>query len=145
MTDQKDLSKLVRDLYDAINRRDVDAFDRIVSERVEYTEYGLNETMHGREAFKEYFQKWWEAFPNGSVKISNLIASNDQVAIEATGSGLQSGAFETDGTQVNPTNRTVDFHFCKVFRIEDGLIISGRSYSDAYKLLSSASSLGKVA
>jgi steroid delta-isomerase-like uncharacterized protein len=145
MTEQLDKSKPVRELYEAINRRDLDALNRILSEQVEYTEFGFNTTVRGREAFKSYFQKWWKAFPNGRVEINNLIVSNDQVVIEAQGKGVQSGPFEIEGRKVEPTEQMFEFRFCKIFRIHDGLIVSGKSYSDSYKLLEVGSKERRVA
>jgi ketosteroid isomerase-like protein len=135
MPDISDISKPVRELYEAINRRDLNAFDQFVSEQIEYTEFGLNETVRGREAYKNYFQNWWKAFPKGKVEIKNLIVSNDQVVIEAEGGGVRSGSFEVEGQKTEPSEQTENFHFCKIFRIENGRIVNGRSYSDSYKLL----------
>lgn len=140
-----DLGRPVRELYAAVNRHDADAFDRLISDEIEFTVYGLNETFRGKEAFKKYFKMWWRAFPEGKGEIRNLIASNEQAIAEILGRGTQSGPFETSRGTIEPSNRMLELHFCQVFRIQNGLIVSGRSYSDAYGMLGIGAEVRKAA
>jgi ketosteroid isomerase-like protein/quinol monooxygenase YgiN len=126
-------------LYAALNRQDLSAFDRLASDQIEYTDFALGETVRGRSAFKDHFKNWWTAFPKGTGEIRNMIVSNDQVVVEVLGRGIQTGAFETSRGRIEPTNRHFEFHFCQVFRIQDGQIVRGQSYSDAFQLFTSVS------
>lgn len=129
-----DGGRQVRELYAALNAQNLELFDSVISDQIEYVDYALDETIKGREAFKKHFKNWWTAFPKGTGEIRNLIVLNDQIVVEVIGRGNQTGPFETKRGIISPTQQTFEFHFCQVFRVKDDRIVSGHSYSDAFKL-----------
>ncbi|MDR3608386.1 MAG: ester cyclase [Oligoflexia bacterium] len=145
MAEQTSQARPVEELYAALNRQDLGAFDKIVAEEVEYTDFAIDGTIRGRDAFKKHFKNWWTAFPKGSGEIRNLIVLDDQVVVEVLGRGNHTGPFETGQGWIEPTNRMFELHFCQIFRVKNGLIVGGHSYSDAFKLLEGLSEKRKVA
>lgn len=134
MANELDACWQVRDLYSALNTQDLDLLDSIVSEQIEFTDYALGETLKGKKAFRNYYMNWWTAFPKGSGKIHRMVVSNNVVVVEAVGRGIQAGPFQTRNGRVEPTQQLFEFHFCQVFHIKHDQIVSGHSYSDAFKL-----------
>jgi steroid delta-isomerase-like uncharacterized protein len=129
-----EMAKPVQKLYEALNQQKIEAFDQIISDEVEFIDYALDETIRGKEAFKNYFKNWWTAFPTGTGSIQNMIVSNEQVVVEAMGQGTQSGLFKTSQRTIEPAHRAFVFHFCQVFQVQNGKIVKGQCYSDAFKL-----------
>ncbi len=145
MAEPMDNGAPLRALYSAINKKDAEAFDQFMDEKVEFIDFGLGETLKGREAVKKYFKNWWTAFPEGSGEIKSMIVSGDQVIIEVTGRGKQTGPFELQQGRLEPSNQELEFGFAKICRVKDGKIVSIHGYSNAYRVLTTASKSRKLA
>ena len=98
---------------EAINSRDLDAVERLLSE--DFVHNGEPRHRKGqREAVAEYL----EAFPDLHVDIELILAEGDLVAAHQRWSGTHDGVI----AGVEPTGRRVEFTSTAILRIHDGLI-----------------------
>jgi len=145
MTPEMDVTAPVRAFYAAINEQDAGSFDTFMDENIELIDFGLGKQMKGREEVKKYFKNWWTAFPEGTGEIKETLITRNQVVIEARGRGKQTGPFELEQDRLEASNQELDFHFAHICRVENGKIVSMRSYSDAYRILVAASKKRRAA
>ena len=109
-----DNKELVRRFYrEAINGRDLDAVDRLLSE--DFTHDGELKGHAGQRHAVAYFL---DAFPDLHNEIELLVAEGDLVAAHQRWTGTHGGPF----LGVDATGRSVEFTSTAVLRIQDGLI-----------------------
>lgn len=130
-----DAATLVRTLYSLYNadQTDADWLDKIsmlVSENCELLNAPTGRIHRGKEGFRQRLLTWSTAFPDSSNEITNVIATNDQVAIEFIARGTQSGVLHTSKGEIQPTNRKVELRCCDVYRISNNEVVTLRSYYD---------------
>jgi ketosteroid isomerase-like protein len=142
---EQDIGAPVRALYAALNKQDAEAFNQFADEKIELIDFGLGEVLNGREAVKKYFKNWWTAFPQGSGEITNTIVVGDQVIVEASGRGKHTGPFELKQGRFEPSQQELEFNFAKICRVRDGKIVSIHGYSNAFRVLTTASKGRKAA
>lgn len=78
----------------------------------------------GPECYEGFMKVWWEAFPDFSGTIDQMVAEGDKVATVCTFSGTHRGGFPWGpfGT-VAPTGRHFDLPDLVVSHIVDGMIV----------------------
>jgi steroid delta-isomerase-like uncharacterized protein len=85
----------------------------------------------GAEGVKRFFATFRDAFPDAGVRIDQLVAEGDWVAVASTLSGTHRG--ELMG--VAPTGVRVAVTGIDMVRIEDGLIVEHRGLTDTVGLM----------
>lgn len=145
MAEQTNVGAPIRALYAALNQQDADAFDQIMDEKAELFDFSFNESFRGREEIKKYFRNWWTAFPQGTGEIKNMTVADGQVVVETIGRGEQTGLFELKEAQFKPTHQNLEFHFVQVCHMKNGKIERIHSYSDAFRVLTSAADTRRAA
>lgn len=86
--------------------------------------------VHGREDFEAYVREIRDAFPGLTFTAEDVLASDDLVMVEWTGTGTHKGEF--DG--VAPTGREITVRGVSKVRIADGKVRSDRIYTDPREL-----------
>lgn len=104
-------------MVEALNRRQLDTVDEIVSDDVVIR--GTEGDLRGRDALKADTRKYLEAFPDLSVAVEDLIAEGDRVVARTTVRGTQTGELEG----IPPTGRAVEVADVDIYRIADGKIV----------------------
>ncbi|WP_223885730.1 ester cyclase [Nocardia colli] len=95
--------QIVVDAYERMNNRDLTVFDE----------------HPGLLALAEYMPIAWEAIPDFSSTIEQIIAENDLVAIQCIVHGTHSGS----GFLGQPTGESLRFPGAWIDRVEDGKIV----------------------
>ena len=95
-----DAATLVRTVYSLYNahQTDPDWLDKmsmLVSENCEAVNAPTGGIRRGKDGFKQRLLTWSTAFPDSSNEITNVIATNDQAAVEFIARGTQSGVLHT--------------------------------------------------
>lgn len=106
--------QLIREWFDALNRRDVDAFVALLAEDA----VNHHSTNQGREGARAEIEYWFAAFPDATVTVEDLIAEGDRVVARVSASGTQDGEF----MGAPPSGKRIQVQEIDVVRIEDGRI-----------------------
>lgn len=93
--------------------------DELLSNDFVRHEPGEEGPFRGRESFKERVRFYRTAFPDLVVKIDDLVAEGDKVAIRWTAQGTQRGALG----EIPASNRRFVTSGCGILRIRDGKIV----------------------
>jgi steroid delta-isomerase-like uncharacterized protein len=131
----EDPATIARTLYENWNQRDFDAGAALAADGCEITIAGSGERFHGPDGARDYSRRWADAFPNGRITIDNLIATEDQVACQFTGTGTHTGTLRTPMGDIPATGKRVEVRLCDVHHIEGGKIHSTTSYFDAAAMM----------
>lgn len=123
-------AEVVRGLYDAFNRRDVDAWIAGFAAHATWHEIPSGEVFDVPDGVRLYYERFATAFPDGRCTDIHLRAGDGFVVGEFTGSGTNTGPLLTPEGEVAPTGRSIDIPFCDVHLVENGLVVRTHRYWD---------------
>jgi predicted ester cyclase len=131
---------LIRSLLDLYNSHQtnpawLDKSLAFFAEDCEIVDVPSGTTSHGPEGYKQLILFFAEGFPGSTVKITNLFATEDQVTVEFTGQGINTGPLYLPTGELPPTGRRAELRFCDVYQIKRGKIVSYHIYYDALGLM----------
>ena len=126
---------LIRGLYDAVNRKDLDTIAAFGAENSEWLDVPFNFTSRGSQAIIDPWKSWFDIFPDATCELRSLVCLGDYVIAQGFGRGTHRGVFNSPAGPLPPTGRTMEVSFCDVYRLEDGKIVRADSYFDFYSLL----------
>ena len=99
------------------------------------TDVPSGRTFPGSEGYKQLVLFFSEAFPESSVELTNVFATEDQLAIEFTGRGTNTGPLHLPTGDIPATGRYSELTFCEVIQFGNGKIVSFHIYYDNMTLL----------
>jgi ketosteroid isomerase-like protein len=111
----------------------LDALLDLYAPDVEVKEVG--QLFHGREAVRQQYQLWLDAFSDMRVAVLHVIEGDDEIAGEVRITCTHSGPLPTPNGPLPPTGRTVVIESCDIARVRDGRVVSFHSYFDQLGLL----------
>lgn len=112
--------ELIRRFTDVTNSADWGRLAELVAENFQrHSAATQGPKVSSRDDFIQLQQSFLTSFPDQEVKIQQLVAEGDYVAMRAIYSGTQSGPLGS----FPATGRKVEAPFLGVFRVEDGLIV----------------------
>lgn len=144
----QDTLAISRSIYDIFNRHDFNALMPLLSERPEWLDVPMNQSLRDVNGVKLFMQNWWTGFPDAKVEIKNMISSGDFVITEFIGRGTHQGVFMAMGRKIPATSKRIELKFCEVSQIKDGKLVSSHIYYDVFSLirqLGLESQLGQLA
>jgi ketosteroid isomerase-like protein len=98
------------------------------AEDAEWVEIPLGKTYRGPDGWYENVNYWKTAFSDGHVEVTNVIDGGDQVVIEYTGGGTNTGVLVTPHGSIDPNGKHIVARFVDVWEFREGKILGGRSY-----------------
>ncbi|MGA9521509.1 MAG: ester cyclase [Myxococcaceae bacterium] len=123
---ERDNAATVRTLYQAFNDKDLERLASLAEADAQMEDVPFDTTAGWRDSW----EGWATAFPDGTFEVKNLVASGDTVVAEIHARGTHTGPLQgSDGT-LHPTQRKLDVRLCEVFELKNGKIVRGRSYFD---------------
>lgn len=131
------LSRSLLDLYNS-HRSDPAWLEKIVdhiAEDCEFIDVPTGRTLHGPEGYKEIALFFAEGFPDSTVELTNVFATEDQSVIEFTGRGTNTGPLHMPPGDIPPTGKYSEVRFCSVNRARSGKIVSIHQYFDVLTML----------
>jgi steroid delta-isomerase-like uncharacterized protein len=126
---------LVRSLYDIFNDRALDRIRQYITDDYEVSSIATGETFRGADGYRQFMQRWIDAFPDAHVEIVNIVASEDGACVEFRGSGTQTGTFGTPMGDIPPSGKHVEVPFCDVHHLRDGRVTHSHMYFDVATLM----------
>jgi steroid delta-isomerase-like uncharacterized protein len=121
-----------RALFDAWERRDLEAVVRDMADDVTVTDLARGEVMAGRDAAKAFYASWATACPDSTAGHVIVASSGDAVAVEGTWKGTNTGPFGPFG----PTGRTTSMPWVNNIRFgADGKIVAITALYDQMTVL----------
>jgi steroid delta-isomerase-like uncharacterized protein len=131
----QDNVQIARSLYDNWNERQFDKTAELMAAEGEIVLVGSDTRFRGPSGAIEFSQMWADGFPDGRVKIDNVVAAGDHVVVQYTGNGTHTGALRSPAGEIPATGRSVTLDLCDVQEIRDGKIRSVQSYFDSASML----------
>lgn len=109
--------ELARDVVDAFNDHDSDALTDLFADDLVF--HRPLEELHGIEEFNDYVQEGYDAFPDITLTIEELVAEDDMVVARYTGTATHEGEYKG----IDPTGEEVQLSGMRMVRVEDGEIV----------------------
>lgn len=111
--------EIVRDMTEAINRRDLDALDDLVSPSLRrHCAATPGVDVRSLDEFKAFLRDDFAAVPDSRQEIQQIFGAGDRVAARVIYRGTQSGPMGP----FPPSGRTLELPFLGILRIESGKI-----------------------
>jgi steroid delta-isomerase-like uncharacterized protein len=123
--------RIVRIFHESWDLRDPERGATVIAEDCQFEDVARGESQPGPEAYKNDYQRWREAFPDGEVKVVNVIVQNNWAVVEFVNRGTQTGTLHSSLGSFPPTGRRMEVRYCSVMRVADGMVVEGRDYYDS--------------
>src|SRR5579884_4404303 len=126
---------LLRRSVEAFNAGDVAALLAVTAPDIVIHYAELPQPLQGREIWQQGYELVKRAFPDLEIRIDDLVAADDRVAVRLTLSGTHQGEFQG----IPATGRTIGYVSHEFYRVADGLIAEEWICSDTASLFSQLS------
>jgi quinol monooxygenase YgiN/predicted ester cyclase len=126
---------IIRGLYQAVNRKDLDYIRSLGASFSEWLDVPFNYTTRGESAIIDPWVSWFGIFPDATCEVKSLIALGDYVIAQGIGRGTHKGIFNSPAGPIPPGNVSMQVNFCDVYKLRNGKIERADSYFDFYGLL----------
>ena len=118
--------ELARKLTEALNKQDLSLMDEALG--ADY--YNHSYELKGPEAFKQFCEMIFSAFPDYHADNNHVIAEGDKVVVVGTGTGTHKGEFRG----IPATGKQIQYKYTNVHRIADGKIVEEWDVMDVMSL-----------
>ena len=105
---------LMRRGYDALNERNWTAFDALCDPNIIF--HNASMTIQGLQAYKQFIEMYFTAFPDGHLTIEDLFAEGDKVVVRQTFHGTHQGTL----MGIPPTGKQVNATGCNIVHFVNG-------------------------
>jgi steroid delta-isomerase-like uncharacterized protein len=126
---------LVRESVEAFNAGDTNKLLTIVAPDIVIHYAEMREPLHGRETWQHGFELIKRAFPDLEIRVGDLVAADDKVAVRLTLRGTHQGEFQG----IPATGRTISYVSHEFYRVANGLFAEEWICSDMASLFSQLS------
>jgi len=121
---------LVRELVEAFNAGDMAKLLAVAAPDIVSHYAEMPEPLHGRETWRQGYELVKRAFPDLKIRVDDLVAAGDKVALRLTLSGTHQGEFQG----IPATGRTISYVSHEFYRVADGLVAEEWICSDMASL-----------
>jgi len=119
----------------AYNEKDWDKVRASTTADLVYDEAATHRKVEGIDQVLEVWQGWAAALPDSQGTIHNAFVSDDNVIIELTWRGSQTGPMQTPDGEIPATGKSIEMRACQIIEIEDGKVKSIRQYFDMMTMM----------
>ena len=127
--------QLTRELHDTFSNNQFDKTLKLVSDHVKVNAYAFGMTFNNIEGFMNFMQSFKSAFPDITIKHTNIVSNGNNVAVEFTARGTHNGPLQTPSGAIPPTGKKVDFTVAEFYVWENGKVVSMNNYQDAGSIM----------
>lgn len=132
---EQDNIAVVRALFDAFDRGDLERASATVSEDFQLVDVATGQTFSGPAGAREWLQTFRTAMPDAGTEIVSVLADGPRVATEHIGRGTHNGRFVTPAGTIPATGRRVELRIAELYELRDGKITRLLAYYDSGTLL----------
>jgi steroid delta-isomerase-like uncharacterized protein len=126
---------LLRDSIEAFNAGDMAKLLAVAAPDIVIHYAEMSEPLQGRETWQQGYELVKRAFPDLKIRVDDLVAAGDKVALRLTLSGTHQGEFQG----IPATGRTISYVSHEFYRVADGLVAEEWICSDMASLFSQLS------
>lgn len=126
-----DLERVVRIFHESWDLRDPERGVAIIAEDCRFEDVARGEAQIGPGGYRRDYQRWRAAFPDGEVKVVNVITGGDWAVVEFVNRGTQTGTLHSSLGDFPPSGRRMEVRYCSVMRVRNGKVVEGRDYYDS--------------
>jgi len=123
--------KIVRQFHESWDLRDPERGVAVISDDCKFEDVARNEKQIGPEGYRMDYERWRRAFPDGEVKVTNVIVDGDRAVVEFVNRGTHTGPLESSLGTFEPSGKRQESRYCSVMRVADGMVVEGRDYYDS--------------
>ena len=125
------LEEMARRWFDAFNKKDITALMALYADNAVNAQPHLPAPITGKAPIEEDFSGFMTAFPDGRMTIDVIVVSGNNVAMEWSFEGTQTGPLAGPAGAIPPSGRRVTVKGAE-FTTHDaqGLIVNERGYFD---------------
>ena len=87
----EETERIVRLFHESWDLRDPDRGATVIAEDCHFEDMARGELLPGREGYRRDYHRWREAFPDGEVKVVNVIVQDNWAVVEFVNRGTQTG------------------------------------------------------
>ena len=127
----EDVETIVRQFHESWDMRDPERGARVIAGNCQFEDVARGEMLPGPNAYKEDYFRWREAFPDGEVKVTNVIVQGNWAVVEFVNRGTQTGPLRSSLGTFPPSGKFMEVRYCSVMRVADGKVVEGRDYYDS--------------
>lgn len=89
------------------------------------------ESQTGPDGYRMDYARRRTAFPDGEMKVTNVIVDGEKAVVEFVNRGTHTGPLESSPGTFAPSGKRQETRYCSVIRVKDGQVVEGRDYYDA--------------
>lgn len=120
--------RFVRIFHQSWDLRDPDRGATVIAEDCHFENVARAELLSGPEGYRRDHYRWRAAFPDGEVKVVNVIVRDNWAVVEFVNRGTHTGSHHSSLGTCAPTGRRMEVRYCSVMRVGDGKVVEVRDY-----------------
>jgi len=130
------LQRVANQWIDCFNKKDLEGLMALYAGNCRNAQPHLPQPLKGRAATVKELGAFFRAFPDGRMKMSNLVVKGDTAAMEWSFTGTHGGSIAGPAGTIPPTNRKVVVKGAEFIRHNaKGQIVEERGYFDVASFL----------
>lgn len=130
-----EIERIVRRFHESWDLRDPERGVAVIAEDCRFEDVARGEAQIGPDGYRQDYHRWRAAFPDGEVKVTNVVAAGDSsdgwAVVEFLNRGTQTSTLHSSLGDFPPSGRRMEVRYCSVMRVRDGKVVEGRDYYDS--------------
>ena len=130
-----DIERIVRIFHESWDLRDPERGVAVIAADCRFEDVARGEAQIGPDGYRKDYHRWRAAFPDGKVKVTNVITCGDATegwaVVEFLNRGTQTGPLRSSLGEFPPSGRRMEVRYCSVMQVVDGKVVEGRDYYDS--------------
>ncbi len=123
--------RIVRIFHQSWDLRDPKRGADVIAHDCQFEDVARGELQVGPDGYTRDYERWRSAFPDGEVKVINVIVDGDWAVVEFVNRGTHTGPLQSSLGTFPPSGRSMEVRYCSVMRVRDGMVVEGRDYYDS--------------
>jgi steroid delta-isomerase-like uncharacterized protein len=131
----KDIEQLTKEMHNYFSDNQFDKVLANASEDITVDAVALGTVFKGKEGFNSFMSVYKQSFPDMKLKHTSIFSKGDQVAVEFTATGTNTGPLHTPKGEIPATGKPATIKVSEHWIWSNGKIKSIHNYTDTGSLL----------